>query len=208
MLSINDLKPGIIIIYNGQPHEVVEAFFQKRANEEEVVRTKLKNLITGSTVNQNFKDSAKFEKSDVSRESSKFLYSHQGQFWFCRENNPSARFSLSEEQIGENKSFLKPNTLVDVLFFDDPSARASNEPQPNSSGQAKPINIILPIKMDFKVIEAPPSLRGDTSQGGTKEVVIETRIKIKTPLFIEAGDTIRINTRTGEYVERVEKSRQ
>lgn len=189
MLSSNNLKTGIIFLYNGQPHEVLESEHLKMAQRRPVTKTKLKNLINGITIYQNFQQSETFEEANVARESCKFLYGHRGEFWFCKANDPSTRFSLNETQVGESRLFLKPATLVEVLMFGE-----------------KPFKVNLPIKLDFKVTEAPPNIKGDTAQGGGKEVTIETGAKVRTPLFIETGDIIRVNTQTGEYAERMQKS--
>lgn len=186
---MNNLKPGIIFLYNGQPHEVLEANHLKVAQRRPVMQTKFKNLITGVVLYENFQQSDSFEEAEVSRESCRFIYANRGQYWFHKIGKPSERFFLEEKLVGNRKLFLKPNSDLDISFFKE-----------------KAIEINLPVKMDFKVIEAPPSIKGDTAQGGNKEVTIETGAKIKTPLFIEEEDIIRVNTNTGEYAERVTKA--
>ena len=188
MYTITDLKPGLIVMYNGQPHEVLEAKHLKKANEIALMQTKLKNLITGGIIAQNFKHADKFAEAEIIRKRVKFLYSHRGDYWFSDENNPANRLSLKENQLGSNKNYLKAGTIIDSSIF-----------------EGKVINIILPIKIDLKIIEAPPGVKGDRSESGTKEAILETGAKIKVPLFIEEGETIRVNTQTGEYVERVKQ---
>ena len=119
----------------------------------------------------------------------RFLYESRGQYWFDEFGNSKNRFSLGAEEIGDSARFLKSNLEVLAIKFSE-----------------KVIAIELPIKVDYKVAETPPSLRGNTAQGGTKTVVIETGAKIAAPLFINEGDVVRVNTATGEYAERVEKS--
>jgi elongation factor P len=153
-----------------------------------VMQTKIKNLINGKVIERNFQQSDKFEEADIQKKEVKFIYEHRDEYWFHHKNNPGDRFFLKEELIGDNARFLKPNTEVEALTFND-----------------EIINITLPIKMDFKVIEAPPSIKGDTASGGVKQVVIETGAKVNAPLFIDQGDIIRINTQTGQYTERVSK---
>ena len=109
-----------------------------------------------------------------------------GIFWFHEEGNPKNRFSLTAEMLGAQTQFLKPNTLITTFVFRD-----------------KVIKVALPVKMDFEVIEAPPSIKGNTAQGGDKVVTIEGGAKVSVPLFINEGEMIRINTQTGQYVERV-----
>jgi elongation factor P len=189
MLTINDLKIGVVFLYNNQPYKVLEASHLKKAQSAGMMQVKIKNLITGNVLATTLKSSDRFEEADVSRETFTFLYEHRGQFWFAKPNQPKQRFFLTEEQITENRLYLKKNTELQILFF-----------------KGKPIGIELPIKMDFVVIEAPPGIKGDTAQGNTKMVTIETGAGVRVPLFIQAGDVIRINTETGEYVERVEKA--
>lgn len=201
MINYNDLKPGTVFILDGQPYQVLEFNFLRMQQRKPVVQTKIKNLITGKIISRNFQPSETFEEAEIKFRTVKFLYGHldrkssisngtsRNKFVFCETNDPSKRFELEEEQIGDLNKFLKPNSEVSVMEFED-----------------KIININLPIKMELKVIESPPSIRGNTAQGGVKAVRIETGAIINVPLFIEQGDIIRINTQTGEYTERVEKS--
>lgn len=189
MLTINDLKYGVLFLYNNQPYKVLEASHLKKARSGGMVQVKIKNLINGNVLSITFKSSDRFEEAIVSQETFLYLYNHRGQFWFARVGKPQERFFLTAEQIGEKQHYLKQQAEVQILFFE---------------GQA--IGIELPIKMDFIVTEAPPGIKGDTAQGNTKSVTIETGAIVRVPLFINTGDVIRINTETGEYVERVKKS--
>lgn len=166
----------------------MEYNFLRMQQRKPVAQTKIKNLITGKVTTQNFHQSDSLEEAELKREKVKYLYSHRGQFVFCHENDSSRRIELAEETVGETAKYLKPNTVVEAISFDQ-----------------KLINIGLPIKMEFKVIEAPPNIKGDTASGGAKAVTIETGAKINAPFFIKTGDIIRINTQTGEYAERAEK---
>lgn len=188
MLTINDFQSGTTIIIDGQPFEVLDVSHSKTAQAQHVAQTKLRNLVTGAVILRNFKQSETFEEAEIEYVNVKFLYSHRGEFWFCEENNPKNRFALAESVIGEQTKYLKPNTVVEAARFNE-----------------KIINVELPIKMDFKVTEAPPAIRGNTAQGGTKVVKLETGAEINAPLFINEGDIVRVNTRTGQYVERVKK---
>ena len=185
---MNDLRIGTFFIIEGQPFEVLFSQHLKMQQRRPVMQTKIKNLLTGKVVERNFQQSDYFEEADIQKKEVKFLYFHRGEFWFSEKDDSSKRFQLSEEIIGESAQFLKPNTIIISLLFN-----------------AQIINIELPVKMDFRVIEAPPSTRGNTAQGGTKQVKIETNAMIDAPLFINEGDIIRVNTQTGEYAERVEK---
>jgi len=191
-LDYTDLKKGLIIVLNGEPYEVLEANFLRMQQRKGVMQTKLKNLISLKVIDYNFQPSDEIEEAEIEKIDAVFIYANRGEYWFHKLNNPKERFSLKEEVLGKKAQFLKPNTQVKAVIF-------------KSQKEDKIISIVLPVKMDFKVIEAPPALKGNTAQGGSKQVVIETGAKITTPLFIETGDIIRINTETEEYVERVNK---
>jgi len=188
MLAYNELKRGALFILDGEPHEVLEYEFLRMQQRKPVAKTKIKNLINGKITERNFHQNETFEEADIAKEEVKYLYHHRGEFWFSKKDDPSARFKLSESQIGLAAQFLKQNSLVTALKFND-----------------QIIGIKPPIKIDLIVKEAPPSIKGDTAQGGTKVVVLETGAKVSVPLFINANDVIRVNTETGEYVERVTK---
>lgn len=190
MLYINDLQSGIYVVYEGTPYEVMEVRHLHIGRGSSSIQTKMKNLKTGQVLSRNFKPADQFQQANIEKQKVKYLYNRKGEFWFSEENNPTNRFKLSAERLGDSSHFLKQNTLVEALKF---------------NGEI--LNIILPIKMDFNVVEAPPSVRGNTAQGGTKTVIIETSTQITTPLFINEGDIIRVNTQTGEYTERVEKGK-
>ena len=190
MINYNELKPGVFFILDGEPYEVLEFSFMRMQQRKPVAQTKIKNLITGKILSRSFQHSESFEEAEIDYKKVKFLYSHRDKFIFCDIQNPSARFELPAEIIGDKTKFLKLNFEVEIVSFQD-----------------KIVNVRLPIKMDFKVVEAPPAIRGNTAQGGTKIVTIETGAQILVPLFINEGDTIKINTQTDEYVERVEKGK-
>lgn len=188
MLNYNDLRQGVIFILDGEPYQVLEFHFLRMQQRKPVAQTKIKNLINNKVLDKTFHQNETFQEAEIKKEKVKFIYAHRDKFVFCYENNPSERFELPPEQIGESVKFLKPNSIVEAQIFN-----------------GRIVNIILPIKMDFEVVEAPPSIKGNTAQGGTKQATIETGAKINVPLFIEQGDIIRINTQTGDYSERVEK---
>jgi elongation factor P len=185
-LSYNDLTKGTLFILDGAPYEVIEMNFLRMQQRKATVQTRIRNLITGKLLDRNWQGSDTFEEAEVERKKAVFIYASKGEYWFHEEGNPKNRFSLSEEVVGTQGQFLKPNLMVSTWIF-----------------QEKVIKVEIPIKMDFKVVEAPPAIRGNTSQGGTKVVTIEGGAHVNAPLFINEGDVIKINTSTGEYVERV-----
>lgn len=185
MLNYNELKPGTVFILDRQPYEVLEFSFLRMQQRKPVAQTKIKNLVTGKVLNRNFQHTDSFQEAEINYKKFKFLYNHRGKFVFCELINPSARLELPQESIGEQAKFLRSNSEVEMVAFEN-----------------EIINVNLPIKMSFKVIEAPPSIRGNTAQGGTKQVKIETGAIVAAPLFIEQGDTIEVYTQTGEYTGR------
>lgn len=190
MLSYSELKIGTIFIMDGEPYEVLEYAFLRMQQRKPVAQTKIKNLITGKVTNQTFHQNDSFEEASLEYKKSKYLYNHRGDFVFCEADNPGKRFTLKEEQVGEQGKFLKANTVIDAVLFDE-----------------KIINIILPIKAELEVVEAPPSIKGSTVTGGNKLVKLETGAEINVPMFINQGDIVRVNTQTGEYTERVSISK-
>lgn len=185
-LAYTDLTKGVLFIMDGSPYEVVETHFLRMQQRKAVVQTKIRNLITGKLLDRNFQASDNFEEAEVERKHAMFIYESKGQYWFHEEGNPKNRFALEADVVGGQGRFLKPNTKVTTMVF-----------------EGKVIQVEIPVKMEFKVTEAPPSIKGNTAQGGTKTVTIEGGAKINAPLFINEGDMIRVNTQTGDYVERV-----
>ncbi len=187
MLTHTDLRPSTRFILDNQPYEVLEAMAMKMAQRRPVIQTKIKNLITGNVFERNFQQGDVFNEAELIKIGVKYLYNNKGNYFFCEEKDHSKRFSFTEEQIGPTAKFLKANEIVEGIIFDN-----------------KIINISLPIKVRLLVKEAPPGVKGDRAQGGTKTVVLETEAEINAPLFIKTGDVVEINTETGEYVKRVE----
>lgn len=195
MLEYNEILPKKVILLNNEPYEVLDAHVFRKQQRKPVNQTKLRHLISGKVTEQAFHVSEKVPEADLSTKQIKYLYTNRGEFWFCAENNPAERFTLSERTVGLGGKFLKPNTVVEGLVFDDPSD--------DEAGRI--ISLCIPIKVELLVKEAPPAVKGNTAQGGIKLIVLETGATINAPLFINEGDVVRINTETGDYVERVDK---
>ena len=193
MLSMNDLKRGTLFMLEGAPFEVLEIAHTHMGRGGSSTNARIRNCITGQVLSRTFKQADSFEEADIEKKPILFLYSHRGEFVFCDPKDKSKRFPLSEEVIGEKKNWLKPNTEITAVILSD-------------EDEERVISIILPIKMDLKVVEAPPGIKGDTAQGGTKPVVLETGATVAAPLFINQDDIIRVNTETGTYAERVTKA--
>ncbi len=195
MLEYNEITVHKVIIYEGEPYEVLTAHVFRKQQRKPVNATKLRNVMTGRIVEYSFHVNEKAEEANIEKKQVKYLYAkqglpagRQGEYWFCDSKDPSNRFELHEDLIGDAKKFLKPNMLVDVKLFGD-----------------KYIGVALPIKIELAVKEAAPGVKGDTAKGGMKRVTLETGAIIDAPLFVSEGDIVRVNTETGEYVERVGK---
>ena len=191
-LAYNEIKERKYIIYNDEPYEVIDSHVARKQMRKPQNQTKLRNLISGRVISAAFHASETAEEAEIENKEIVFLYKDKrtGDFWFNEANNPKNRFSLNEEVVGEKGRFLKEKTIVKAMVF-------------VNQDEEKIIGINMPIKIDLLVVEAPPSIRGDTASGGGKPVVLETGATVSAPLFIVAGDKIRINTETGEYSERV-----
>ncbi|MDO8648152.1 MAG: elongation factor P [Candidatus Peregrinibacteria bacterium] len=185
MLEYNEITSKRFIVYEGAPFEVLDARIFRMQQRKPVNQTKLRNLITGKVTEVTFHQADKVDEAEIDKREIKYLYNNRGQWWFCEASDPSKRFMLPSEVVGDGGRFLKANSLVEVLSWD-----------------GKLITLKLPIKVDLKVTEAPPAVRGDTSKGGSKQIVLETGATINAPLFINEGEIVRINTETGDYVER------
>ncbi|MBU2109816.1 elongation factor P [Patescibacteria group bacterium] len=197
MLSYNELKPGVFIILDGQPYVVMEFKFLRMQQRKPVTQTKIKNIISGKTIEKTFQQTDKLEEAEIETRPVKYLYHRParrslgeggGEFWFSEKDNPSVRFKLDESLVGNYIDLLKPNSLIEAMSF-----------------QKNIIGVKMPVKVDLKVVEAPPAVKGNTAQGGTKQVKLETGAAVNVPLFINEGDIIRINTETKQYTERAEK---
>lgn len=188
MLTHTDFKSGVKIILEGEPYEILESRPMKKAQRRVVIQARIKNLITGNVLDKNFHQGDSAQEAEMTKIDVNFLYSHRDQFFFCEKKDPSKRFSLTQQQIGNQTRFLKQNQVLEGLVFEN-----------------KVINVSLPIKIALRVEEAPPGVKGERAQAGTKIATLETKTQINVPLFIEQGDTIEINTETGQYVRRIEK---
>lgn len=185
MLAYNEIRKGHIIVYEGSAYEILSADFLRMQQRKPVMKVKMRELATGKIKETSFQPSDKFDEAELDRMPTIFLYKNKGECWFCEKGNPKNRFMISETDLGTSAQFLKSNSEVTTIKFGE-----------------KIINVQLPIKMDLKVVQAPPAVKGNTAQGGTKQVTLETGAVINTPMFVEEGDVVRVNTETGEYVER------
>lgn len=188
MLSLTDLKPGAAFELEGQPYLILYSEHSKLGRGGAIMRTKIRNLLSGAIIERTFKGSDNFPEADLDYKKAQYLYK-DGNDYFFMDLETFEQFFLPADQIGENKNYLKEEAEAEIIFY-----------------RNKPINLKLPLKMDFKVTYAEPGFKGDTASTTTKPATLETGAQIQVPLFIKIGDIIRVDTRTGEYVERAQVS--
>lgn len=189
MLNYNEILQGKVIVIDEEPYEVLDAHVFRKQQRKPVNSTKLRNLVNGRVIERTFQAADNALEADLSKKAVQFIYAQKGEAWFHFEGDPKSRFTLSESIVGDALKYIKGGDVVDALVFDD-----------------EVIGIKLPIKVELKVTEAAPAVRGNTAQNATKVVTLETGATTTVPLFINEGDILRINTDTGAYVERVEKA--
>ena len=184
MLNINEIKLGSLIEVSDEPYIVIKADHHKVARGGAVLKTKLKNLISGNVLEKTWQGNDKAKKADTEKKKANFMYKDENNAYFM-DNETYEQFSLPLEQLGGKQKFLCDGTDVNILYFKN-----------------NPMAIDLPVKIDLKVVSAPPGVKGNSAGNVTKVVELETGVEISAPMFINEGDIIRINTDTGEYVER------
>jgi elongation factor P len=185
MIDISRIKTGIVVKENGQPYVIIERNQKSVGRGGSILTVRMKNLIDGSVLARTYKGNDMAEEADLERKKASYLYKDD-EFANFMDSESYEQFTVELDALSDQVGFLKDNTEVDVMYF-----------------EGKPVSISLPIKMTFKVVSAPPAVKGNSAQGSIqKQVEIETGATINAPVFIEAGDDIVINTEKGEYVER------
>lgn len=185
MLNFNQIKIGKVIKINDEPFVIIKTDHHKMGRGGAVLKTKCKNLISGSILEKTYQGADKAEEAETETKKANFMYKDKEEVFFM-DNNSFEQFALHIDEIGTQAKFLKDGTDVDVLYFEN-----------------KPVSVNLPVKMEFKVISAPPGVKGNSVGNVNKTIEIETGAEISVPMFINEGDIIRVNTETEEYVERV-----
>ena len=185
MLGLSDIKSGKNIVVEDIPYAVLYHEHSKTGRAGSVLRTRLKNLRSGTVLEKTFQGADKVMEADISKSKAQYLYKENDTYCFM-DMESYEQFSLSEKVLVDAKNYLIEGTEITVLNFN-----------------SQPINIELPVKMILKVVEAPPNVRGNTVSSGGKVVTLETGLKVSAPLFIKEGEKIIVNTERGEYVSRV-----
>jgi len=184
-MRVSELTRGMTILYNGELYEIIEYEHSKRGRGDALARTKLKHLISGRVISKVFQGAEDVERAYLEDRPLQYLYNTGDEYYFM-DRESFEQFPITREQLGSEIYYLQEGMELSGLFF-----------------RGELVKVELPNFVIMKVIEAPPGVKGDTQSGGEKPVRVETGLEVKVPLFVEAGDLIRIDTRSGKYIERV-----
>ncbi len=187
MISTADFKKGLKIVYRGEPYEIIDFQHVKMQQRAPIVRTKIKNLKTGRVLEENFPAGEKFEKPELQEKQMQYLYSHDDSYVFM-DIESYEQISIPKTKIGNAVYYIKEEMIVNVIYY-----------------KGQPLLIEPPMFVQLRVTETEPAFKGDTASGGAKPARLETGLTVKVPFHIETGDLIKIDTRTGEYIEKVKE---
>lgn len=185
MISTNDFRTGLTIDLDGEAYQVIDFQHVKPGKGSPFVRSKLKNLRTGAVVEKTFNAGEKIPRARVERREVQYLYNDGSNYYFM-DMKTYDQIPLTKEQLNEAIKFLKENMTLYIIMYQD-----------------KSIGVDLPNYVELEVIEASPGIKGDTATGGSKPVTLETGYVVQAPLFVNVGDVLQIDTRTGLYLKRV-----
>ena len=185
MISTNDFRSGVVVQLDGDLYSVVQSQHVKRGRGSAYVRAKVRNLKTGAITERTFNAGERVPLAYLERKTMQYLY-HQGGQYIVMDSESYEQLSLSADLLGDAVSYLRDNTDVTVVFYED-----------------RPIAVELPNAVELAVVETSPSLKGDTVSGSSKPATLETGLSVQVPFFVNVGDRIRVDTRTGNYLERV-----
>ena len=183
--STNEFRAGLKVMLDGDPANIVENEFVKPGKGQAFTRTKIKNLKTGKTIERTFKSGDSLEAADIHEQEMQYLFS-DGEEWHFMDPESFEQIMATKDAVGDSSQWLKEQDMCQVTLFN-----------------GVPIQVLPPNHVELAVAETDPGLRGDTATGGTKPATLETGAVVKVPLFIEEGEVLRCDTRTGEYLSRV-----
>jgi elongation factor P len=186
-VETNHFHKGLKIEFEGGIWEIIEYRHSKMAQRSAVMKTKIKNIVTGAVQEKNFRSGDAFKVPDMDRKNMQFLYKDDIGFHFM-DLETYDQNALSKEQVGDTADFLKEQQVVNIVYFND-----------------EPMGVELPTAVELEVTLTDPGVKGDTVSGGTKPATLESGVTILVPLFIDVGDIIKVDTRTGDYLERLKK---
>ena len=185
MIDVNELRKGVTFTMDGELFKVIDYQHHKPGRGKAIIRTKLSNLRSGSKIDKNFTSGDRVQDIRLDHQTVQYLYS-DGEFYHFMDVETYEQFPLPNAVLEDAKPYLVENTEIEL-----------------SSYEGERLDVDLPITVDLTVVEAQPGFAGDTAQGATKEVTLETGLVLQVPLFVQEGDVLRIDTRTGRYVTRV-----
>ena len=184
MIDINDIKNGMTVIIEGNLYQIVEFLHVKPGKGAAFMKTKLKNLRTGGTLEKTFNTNIKIQKANISKKAMQYLY-NTGDTYYFMDMNTYEQVELSENQIEEEKKYLKENLDVELVYY-----------------ESELIGLNLPEKIDYLVTYTTDAVKGNTSQGAQKDATLENGLEIKVPLFINENAVVVVSTKDGKYVSR------
>jgi elongation factor P len=185
MIDVNELRKGVTFEQDGDLYKVLDYAHNKPGRGQATIRIKARDLRKGNTLDMTFNSGNRVQDVRLDYHNAQFLYADDRFFYFM-DNQTYEQYPVNKDIIGEMAEFLKPNMDVKLMFF-----------------ETEALDIDLPTSVDLLITKAEPSIRGDTATGVTKRVITETGLEVQVPSFVEQGDTIRVDTRNGEYVTRV-----
>ena len=185
-INFSDLSRNMVIELDGQPWQVMDYERHKMQQRAPVTRIKMKNLLSGAVVERTFQRyDTDFTVAEIDNRETQYLYTDGSYFYFL-DQETFDQYELTKEQLGSTLDYLKENMMAEMVFY-----------------KGSPINVNLPTHVDLEVVETPPAFRGDTAQGGNKPATLETGLRVNVPMFITPGTVVRVDTRNGQYTERV-----
>ena len=184
MIEVNDIKNGMTLMIEGNIYQVVEFLHVKPGKGSAFMKTKLKNLRTGGTVEKTFNTNVKFEKANINRSAVQYLY-NTGDTYYFMNMETYEQLELTSDQIGDNKNYLIENMMVDVVMY-----------------EGELLGVVLPDKVEFTVTSTEPAVKGNTTNNALKDAYVETGMLVRVPLFIEQGEKILVTTADGKYSSR------
>jgi elongation factor P len=185
MIDVNDLRKGVTFEYDGQIYKVLEYSHNKPGRGNATIRTKLRNLKTGSTIDRTFQSGDRVQDIRLDHHQVTYLY-RDGNLYYFMDTETYEQPALTAETLGDNVNYLKEGQAAKLTFYEDDA-----------------IEIELPTAVDLEIVESEAGVRGDTATGANKLVTTETGLKVQVPLFVNVGDVIKVDTRSGEYLTRV-----
>ena len=184
MIEVNDIKNGMTLIIEGNLYQIVEFLHVKPGKGSAFMKTKLKNLRTGGTIERTFNTNVKFEKANIQRSSVQYLY-NTGDIYYFMNMETYEQLELTADQVGDDKYYLTENMMVDIVQY-----------------QGELLGLNLPDKIEFTVVQTEPAVKGNTTNNAQKDAYVETGLLVRVPLFIEQGEKILVTTADGKYSSR------